>query len=366
MIRLILFLPLLFILLESCIDPLKIELLHGTQKLVVDGLITNDPGPYEVRLSYTTSLDNALKKSPLATGASVFIFDNMGQSERLSEVGPGVYRSKVGGIRGVIGRSYYVRIKTFAGREYQSQPQQLAAAGEITGISFQFQPLGLKGNNPNQYIDAVRILVDAEGVEKEKNLLRWRWKTIFLARTYPELATDWKGSLKPEPCSGMVVGTGPMGLTKVGECTCCICWPYNYSRTGLISHNRIIDGLEFKKVGLGTIPAGTQQFYDKYYLNVEQLSISEDVYDFWNLVEKQESANGNLFQPNSVKVRGNVNSLNDPDEEVLGIFGVSGITRKEMYIPRDVVPHKLPPLDSIKHACADSFQLVTTEKPPFW
>jgi hypothetical protein len=365
--------PLLFILLEGCVDPLKIELLPGTQKLVVDGLITNEPGPYEVKLSYSTSIDNALKKAVGVTGAAVWIYDNANHSEKLIEVSPGVYQTNKNGIAGVVGREYYVKITTKAGREYRSQSQRLTSAGEISTVGFEFQLDGLPGNTTGEYTDAVKILVDAKGVEKELNLLRWRWTTIYKVRSFPELRVNFPPSSSvpvpfPEPCSGYVADPSeqPRGIRQVSECTCCICWAYNYSPTALISHNRIIDGLEFKKVDLGKIPVGTQEFYDKYYLNVEQLSVSEEVYNFWTLAEKQEAANGNLFQPNSIKVRGNIKSMNDPDEEVLGIFGVSGITRKELYISPAVVPYTLPPLDTIKQNCSGVLQNPSVLKPSFW
>jgi hypothetical protein len=368
-VRLVRFIPLVIVCLEACIDPLKIELLSGTQKFVVDGLITNDLGPYEVRLAYSTSLDNALRKTPTAKGATVWIYDTSGSSEKLNEVSPGVYQTSATGIRGIVGRSYYVKIKTQANREYQSVPQRMTPGGEIENVSFDFQLNGVKDNDPGEYRDALKIVLDSKGVIGEQNLFRWRWYTIFEALTFPELRVNWNGEPAPLPCSGYIPG-GPFpnryGITKVGECTCCICWPYNYSPSALISHNRVIDGIEFKKIDMGNIPAGPQEFYKKYFLRVEQLSVSQDVYDFWNLVEKQESANGNLFQPNSIKIHGNVRSLNDPDEEVLGIFGVSGIARKEIYISPNELPYPLPPLDSIKDGCDVSFQRLTTVKPSFW
>ena len=375
------FIILIFFFLESCVDPLSIKLPPETVRFVVDGLITNDPGPYEVKLSYTLGFNNTtLKKPPLATGASVWIYDNFNNSEKLSETSPGVYQTSSVGMRGQIGRTYYIQIKTKFGREYQSSPQRLSPAGEIEKVSFEFEAQSLKGNKPNEYVDGVKIIVDSKAVANEQNLMRWRWSTIFKARTWPELRTTVDPfnpkilHATPEPCSGFVRGGTPscdmvvVGecIRKVAECSCCECWPYNYNTKSLISHNRVIDGLEFKGVDLGNIPVGPQEFYEKYYLKIEQLSLSEEVYDFWNLVEAQQTASGSLFQPNSAQVRGNIHSITDPNEEVLGIFGVSGITKKELFLTPEVVPYRLPPLDSIYHNCSDSFQNNYKVKPSFW
>jgi len=383
MMRLKRFIAVLFIFLGACVDPLKIKLLPETQKFVVDGLITNDPGPYEVKLSYSLGFDNTtLKKPPLATGASVWIYDNFNTVEKLTEISPGSYQTSKTGIRGIVGREYYIRIKTKSGSEYQSAPQQLENGGEIKDVSFQFQNDGLASGGPGNYVDALKILLDATGNDNGNNLFRWRWNTIFKAETFPGYRLSeiprtspvkYKGA--PEPCSGYVSSSGceltssiPTRncATRIAECTCCVCWPYGYNTAALISHNRIIDGHEFKNVDLGNIPATAMQFHDKYYFKVEQLSLSDEAYAFWNLVEKQQAAAGSLFQPNSAKVRGNIQSTTDPDEEVLGLFGVSGIARKEMYITTDVMPYKLPPIDTITHDCSNSFQNVYASKPTFW
>jgi len=378
--RLIRFIPILFIFLEACVDPLKVTLLPGTQKFVVDGLITNDPGPYEVKLSYSTSFDTSLKKAPVASGASVWIYDN-DIPEKLSEVSPGVYQTSKTGMRGQVGHEYYVKIKTKFGRDYQSLPQELLPAGEIKNIAFRFVKDGIWATRPEQYydgvyFDAIHILIRSTGVESQNNLFRWRWNTVYKAKTYPEYryklqdvvvdgVTRLRRLADPLPCSGYIAAGGK-SIHKVAECTCCECWPYEFSSRAIVSKNRIVDGLEFKDVDIGVIPAESMQFYDKYYLNVEQLSLSEDVYNFWNLTEKQETGLGNIFQPNSIKIKGNIRSITDVEEEVLGIFGVSGITRKEIYISPDVVPYKLAPIDSMFEDCSISFFNDYNVKPSFW
>ncbi|HZX73658.1 MAG TPA: DUF4249 domain-containing protein [Cyclobacteriaceae bacterium] len=371
--------------LEACVDPLKVSLPPPTQQLVVDGLITNDSGPYEVKLSYTTSFSNNLRVAPVNAGASIWIYDNFNNVEKLTEVSPGIYRTSKTGIQGQVGREYYIKIKTKFGREYQTTPQRLNAPGELANVTFQFDPKSILGanGNPGNYVDALKIIIDSKGAASG-DLLRWRWNTIFKARTWPEFRSGGEGPAyfpSPEKCSGYVYRGGrcdnpaecPTGvcymgycLEKVAECTCCECWPYNYSTRSLISHNGVTSSLDFKEINLGSIPVGTQEFYEKYYINVEQLSLSEEVYDFWNLVEKSQTANGNIFQPNSVKVKGNIQPITDPNEVVLGIFGVSGITRKELYLNPEIVPYPLPPLDSFKRDCSQCFKLNYKEKPSFW
>ena len=56
--------------------------------LVVEGMITNEPGPYTLQLSMSTSVDHPVYQ-PLA-GYEVIINDNFGNTELLKEVEPGI------------------------------------------------------------------------------------------------------------------------------------------------------------------------------------------------------------------------------------------------------------------------------------
>ena len=96
------------------------------------------------------------------------------------------------------------------------------------------------------------------------------------------------------------------------------------------------------------------------------MSVSEEVYEFWKLVEALQRSTGSLFQPNAVTVRGNVFSVDNPEEEVLGVFAVSAVTRKILELSPADVPIEIPPLQILAYDCRHSLINGTTEKPPFW
>jgi hypothetical protein len=107
-------------------------------------------------------------------------------------------------------------------------------------------------------------------------------------------------------------------------------------------------------------------FFDRYYIEAQQVGLSEEAYTFWNLIGKQQVGSANLFQPNAIKVRGNIRSITNPDDEVLGFFGVSGVATRSLYVQESLVPYELPPLDQVNYSCLSYFTNATTEKPFFW
>jgi len=353
----------LLLLVMACVDPLNIKLANPQMRLIVDGLITNLPGPYQVKLFNSVELSSANRKrfEPV-TSAQVFIVDDLQHKYLLTEISPGIYETNENELTGEIGRSYYLTIKTVTGIQYESNPQRLANPGEITDLYFEFQ------EQPKpQFSDELKIFIDAKGVSEGDNLFRWRWTTIHKTKSNPELHTEDTpgGGVRPapEPCSGYVYQGR---LIQVGECTCCFCWSYNYSDGAFVSHNEFVSENQFNKQFLGSIPVTSMHFYDRYYIEVQQLSLTEEAYDFWNLVEKQQKGSTDIFQPNSIKIRGNIQSVTNPDEPVLGFFEVSGAAIKSLYIPESEALKPLPPIEMIPFSCLEYFKNPSNEKPFFW
>jgi hypothetical protein len=353
---------LLFLFVMACVDPLNIKLPTPQTRLVVDGLITNQPGPYQVKLFYSKEFNSSEQNYFPVVQAQVSIFDDHQSKYNLTEISPGIYETNANELMGEIGKSYYLYVETKTGIQYQSSTQKITNPGEINNLYFEF----LNDERPN-FDDVLKVYVDSKGTLEDDNLFRWRWSTIYEAKSYPELyVVDVPGGgtrPAPLPCSGYIYRGQ---LIKIGECTCCICWSYNYSNGAIVSHNSYVSESQFNKQYLGSIPVTSMHFYDRYYIEVQQMSLSEEAYGFWSLIEKQQEGATDIFQPNAIKIRGNIKGVTNPDEEVLGFFGASGVTSKSLYIPKSVVPVELPPTGEYPFSCMEVFKNPTTEKPFFW
>ncbi|MDQ4140244.1 MAG: DUF4249 domain-containing protein, partial [Bacteroidota bacterium] len=88
-----LFFSLFMLALTGCEQVIDYELEEGTQKIVIEGLVTNQPGPYTVRVSKTLGyLQNG--QTPGITDAEVTISDDKGYSEVLQAKENGIYQTK--------------------------------------------------------------------------------------------------------------------------------------------------------------------------------------------------------------------------------------------------------------------------------
>jgi hypothetical protein len=101
---LILIVPFLF----SCEDEIDAKLGEGKSLLVVDGWITDQPGPHIVKLS-TTAPYFSNSPAPRVSHAEVSISDTEGHIITLTEIEPGIYETPAS-FRGRVGYTYALHI----------------------------------------------------------------------------------------------------------------------------------------------------------------------------------------------------------------------------------------------------------------
>jgi Domain of unknown function (DUF4249) len=353
----------LWIFMDACVDPANIEIPAFQYQIVVDGYITTDPGPYEVKLYRSRPLGSAdLDRLIPERFAKVWIKDDQGNSELLTETGLGVYQTDINGMRGITGRKYHVEITTVQGKKYESSPDEIKPVGEVTAINFEF----IEGNGDElNEGDGFRIFADATGVAGIDDLVRLRMVATYKVETFPHLRTkrvEGGDIPDPFPCSGYVNEANR--LVKVGECTCCICWVDDYDDIPSITDEKFTTNDIFRGEEVGFVPATNRTLYEKIHVEIQELSLTPETYLFWKLVKAQKEGVSNLFQPPSADIKGNIKAI-DSSEEVLGIFWAAGIHKKAIYLDRKNVPYTVQPIDTLKAPC-QFFSYSTNQKPSFW
>jgi len=101
-------------LLASCQKVIDLKVNNAAKQYVIEGNVTDQPGPYTVTISQTSAYNVSYTFQGVG-GAAVTIKDDAGNSEVLQEVEQGVYRTAA--LSGVEGRTYELHIsigeKTF-------------------------------------------------------------------------------------------------------------------------------------------------------------------------------------------------------------------------------------------------------------
>lgn len=357
------------LLLAACVDSIDFNTPKGDVQIVLEGIISNETGPYTIKMYRSRPLATDLDRPIPVRFAKITLRDDLGAQDIYKEVSDGVYQSQ-GIITGQVGRSYTIRVETNTGKIYESESEKIFPVGEVDKVYTEFEPRTILENAKEVPADRFNVYIDSRGVSGTSNLVRWKTTGTYKVETFPErrtkLTSDEDGETItvpiPYPCSGYIgVGTK---LVKTAECECCICWVTETEDIPQVSDDQFIKGSEFKRAKVGEVLVSNRKFYEKYRVEVQQLSLTEKTFNYWKLVKAQKQGAASLFQPPSAKITGNLKGINT-DEEMLGIFWATAITRKSIFIERKDVPYIIQPIDTLIAPCK-FFVNSTTDKPGFW
>lgn len=111
------FIILSLFLLTSCEKEIDLDLADKSGNIVIEGNITDQPGPYYVKITKSVAFTQN-NQYPAVTGAEVILSDNTGQTETLQYVGDGKYKTSA--FTAVTGRTYTLKVQA-EGKQYTAQ-----------------------------------------------------------------------------------------------------------------------------------------------------------------------------------------------------------------------------------------------------
>jgi hypothetical protein len=362
----------LFAILSSCVERIEFNVPSAKSQTVIEGMISDKPGPYMVKVSRALSLDEASSSIIPVSNATIRLYSDVGYIGNFEEVNSGTYITQ-GQIQGEVGRSYYITVETNDGKMYKSDLDEMRPVGGIEAIRFEFEERTVDEPFGKKKADVFNIFVDANGGTGDDNFVRWRFKGTYKVTNYPELhyteTPPYTPYKNPWPCSGYRIIPGPIGsgglLEKFGDCTCCTCWVKQFESIPQLSDTELVSDNKFNNVKIGEVPINNATFHDKYLVEVEQMSLSRNSFEFFKLIRDQKTNASNLFQPTSGRIAGNINSLNNTDA-VIGFFWATSIKQANLFIYPDDVPYPLPPIDFLTLPCYDSYPNSSSVKPANW
>ncbi len=171
-------LVLLTLVFSACEKTVELKYKDNQSRIIIEGNITNEPGPYLVKISKSISLADT-GNYPAIDNAVVSISDNAGNSELLISQGNGIYRTSA--LAGIAGRTYTLTVtaenQTFTAQSTLPQPvpfdsikiEQFTFGGDIERniIPVYTDPVA-KGNNYRFVLSLNNKLVNQHFVQHDK------------------------------------------------------------------------------------------------------------------------------------------------------------------------------------------------------
>lgn len=354
----------------SCTEPYQFEVNDYEKILIVQGIITNQDGPYEVKLSRTLPLAIDDDSLIYETGALVTISDNSGNLEIFQEVSPGVYKSSTGGMKGELGKEYTLAIYTSDGVEYESDPVILRPVPEIDSVYATYRE--------NYSFEEDKII---RGVDINVDTKEWENDDFYFKWDYVE---TWK-IIPP--------------FEKMGE-VITPCWQIDYCDKIVIENPSSFSVNKLEQQPIIYLSENSPKPHYGYSVLINQYSINESVFQFWRMV-KETKENGSLFDNIPYNPICNIHCCNNGNTKVIGYFDASSVSSKRVYFKKAIFDIKFadinegckeywmevnefetigPPstpyiidaadgkiIYTMQKECVDcSVISTTTEKPDFW
>jgi hypothetical protein len=347
----------------TCIEPYNPKISgSNTRLLVVEGMISDQPGVHHVRLSYTRNINETIPLT--ATGAIVSIEDDAGNIFPLTETTTdGLYASDPS-LQGVVGRSYSVRI-LIDDKEYISEPELMTPGAPISSITASFEnEVILKGTSTLAQ-DVVLFFIDVENEDGASDYYKYAWDATY------KIISPFSGN--PDSCTATIGTVLPQ-------------WCYLNDQSSAFINVLSMEkykGQVYQQHYFSYVNPNIK-FMSRYSLNVKQYSITKRAFQYWENIKKQsENGSSYLFDPIPSRIVGNIKSVTNPDVIALGYFMASSVQAKREFFSQSIVTSPPPHFntcdcfpyyagcgegDERETFCCDCSQYpgAFTEKPSFW
>ncbi len=308
---------------EYYTDP---EITTGSEYLVIEGTITNEPGPYVVRVSETTPYNRSVGQTQdtlQVTGAFVIISDNTATADTCRELEPGKYYTSR--IRGETGKTYRLDIRMPDGKAYQSEPCTMSDPAGFDSIYAETgERTVLESSTSGGYFErtqtGVYLYLDAAPRGEE-----YYYKietTVVKEATHQE----WRnGRSAPS-------GSRPPQPTPV------YCWEISALQNDRSLVSSITGSSDIiRKRPSGFIDSDVYSLEDAIrdpsyltgvFATTTIYAVPKRIFEIYTQLNKQSNPENSIFDPIPTRIETNITCTNDPGRIVLGYFSASAVSRK--------------------------------------
>ena len=300
----------------GCIEPYTIEgSTEDPRFLVVDGFIDASAKTCAVRLSRAVAL-NAEHSPEGETGASVSIESEDGTMFNLYEVVGDPAKTEAGlylaeEVPVSADKHYQLHITLSNGRQYESDPVRIERAAKIESLEW------------TPEAEAVRIRVSTVPNTNSTQFYRWRF------------TESWQYNA---PRSSNFVIRDGVPQSREPNQRIYTCYRQDPSSRILLGSSQNLSIEVMRNYIVQSLPTTSVKISSKYHLRLQQYALSEEAYTFWLNLYKTTEATGGLFDPMPGQVIGNLRSVSDPSEIVVGYFSGSTVEETSLWIDRSDFP----------------------------
>ena len=295
---------------SSCIKSYYPEISNedALKYVVTGGIIKGDTVQY-INVSTTGTISKYYNFLPV-TGCAVHINDDKNNTYNAIDMKNGKYKFYIPESALTVGSSFLADI--FIPNEHISSPEpihivsdfdQLNECPDIDSIYYFLDTL--PSGDHLTVIRGIRFCIDLDATNTNSRYFRfettetWEYRATLASQSSPVKACWMEGKI------GEVYTLSTKNLTQ-----------NKYSRYPF----HFIDNFSSQRLGW------------EYSLLVRQYALSEAAFNYWEKIRINSIEQGGLYEKQPLIIKGNMHNVSNPDQQVLGFFGVSSVKSKRIFV----------------------------------
>ncbi len=308
------FILLIVLVLNSCVEPYD-PIINETQEvMVIEGMISDQSGTQTVSVSRSTPY-NEPSFMPVS-GCVVTVTDNLGNVEFYTENWdePGIYEAYLDEPFLGVDKIYSLQVVTPNNDIYASDYDTLLSCPPVDTIYYEDATSG--GEDPDDVWQGIQFYNDVRGFDGGTRNYRWRATATWEYHSpYTSNYVWYYGTTLPY----LVDSVSTCYFTENIETV------YAAS-TQLLSENNIYKNM------LNYVSDQTPRLSERYSLLVEQQSLTDQAYTYWEKLAAQSASSASLYETQPSSSQGNIYNVYNSSEKVLGLFYASQVSEDRIFV----------------------------------
>ncbi len=270
--------------------------------LVVDGVMANNvDSPTTFAISRTRKLTDTVLNSP-ERNANVSIEGSNGENFQLSESSPGNY--SISHLTLNTSSTYRLNIVTSSGAQYQSDFVEVNQTPPIDSVNY------LRPGD-------VTIYVNTHDPTNTTKYYRWEYVETIQYESQNQSDIGVNGNL-------MYFRDSTNQIFN--------CWHIVPSTDIFIGSTTALTEDRISQFPLITIPKNSEKLGIRYSLLVKQYALTQAAYLYFQILKKNTEQQGSIFDVQPSQLKGNIHSVTNPDEPVIGYVTACNVAQQRLYI----------------------------------
>jgi hypothetical protein len=277
--------------------------------LVVEGFI-NAQGVTQIRLSRTAPL-NQKKTFKAELNASIKVEGDDNSAFSLSALPNGIYTSAASSLDPL--RKYRLHIKTKDNKEYLSDFTAVKITPPIDSVSWEEEDKG------------VQIYASTHDPQNKSIYYRYDYDETW------EIQSAYAANYKVDT---ILPGQIIIRPTTLADPQIFYCWKYDTSTNIILGSSAKLETDIIHLQPIIFIPTKDEKIGIRYSIQLRQYALDKEGYQFMEQMKKNTEALGTIFDPQPSALRGNIHSLSDPTETVIGYITTTTMRQQRIFISR--------------------------------